>query len=122
LFIVSSRKFLIITYLNSPGGGWFLGWRRHHQAPGQIQRKSLQAIEKPEEMHRRGLAFGRCPAIVRANALVAQLDRASDFESEGREFESLRARHAQSLQTKVLLQLGFILSVNRSLISESRYL
>jgi hypothetical protein len=26
-------------------------------------------------------------------ALVAQLDRASDFESEGREFESLRARH-----------------------------
>jgi hypothetical protein len=27
------------------------------------------------------------------NALVAQLDRASDFDSEGREFESLRARH-----------------------------
>ena len=27
-------------------------------------------------------------------ALVAQLDRASDFESEGREFESLRARQA----------------------------
>ena len=30
------------------------------------------------------------------NALVAQLDRASDFESEGREFESLRARQAKS--------------------------
>jgi hypothetical protein len=29
---------------------------------------------------------------VTAIALVAQLDRASDFESEGREFESLRAR------------------------------
>src|SRR5713101_9827588 len=27
------------------------------------------------------------------HALVAQPDRASDFESEGREFESLRARH-----------------------------
>jgi hypothetical protein len=27
-------------------------------------------------------------------ALVAQLDRASDFESEGREFESLRARQS----------------------------
>ena len=27
------------------------------------------------------------------HALVAQLDRASDFDSEGREFESLRARH-----------------------------
>jgi hypothetical protein len=31
-------------------------------------------------------------AIVPCAALVAQLDRASDFESEGREFESLRAR------------------------------
>jgi hypothetical protein len=29
-------------------------------------------------------------------ALVAQLDRASDFESEGREFESLRARQKNS--------------------------
>src|ERR1700676_1185650 len=29
-------------------------------------------------------------------ALVAQLDRASDFESEGREFESLRARQFSS--------------------------
>jgi hypothetical protein len=29
------------------------------------------------------------------HALVAQLDRASDFESEGREFESLRARHCR---------------------------
>jgi hypothetical protein len=40
--------------------------------------------------------FCREVAIVRARfgfALVAQLDRASDFESEGREFESLRARH-----------------------------
>src|SRR5262249_12789635 len=31
--------------------------------------------------------------MVSRPALVAQLDRASDFESEGREFESLRARH-----------------------------
>ena len=31
------------------------------------------------------------------HALVAQLDRASDFESEGREFESLRARQAKSM-------------------------
>jgi hypothetical protein len=29
------------------------------------------------------------------HALVAQLDRASDFDSEGREFESLRARHCR---------------------------
>ena len=29
-------------------------------------------------------------------APLAQLDRASDYESEGREFESLRARHFSS--------------------------
>jgi hypothetical protein len=34
-----------------------------------------------------------CQVIEIINALVAQLDRASDFESEGREFESLRAHH-----------------------------
>ena len=30
---------------------------------------------------------------MKASAPLAQLDRASDYESEGREFESLRARH-----------------------------
>jgi hypothetical protein len=40
----------------------------------------------------RCVEWNREAAIVRACALVAQLDRASDFESEGREFESLRAR------------------------------
>src|SRR4029079_3999788 len=35
--------------------------------------------------------------IERSQALVAQLDRASDFDSEGREFESLRARHYKQL-------------------------
>src|SRR5262249_49933511 len=31
---------------------------------------------------------------LRKPAPLAQLDRASDYESEGREFESLRARHS----------------------------
>src|ERR1700747_1480041 len=31
--------------------------------------------------------------FMRKNAPVAQLDRASDYESEGRTFESFRARH-----------------------------
>src|SRR5215831_20203989 len=35
-----------------------------------------------------------------ASALVAQLDRASDFESEGRGFESLRARQNKPLKIK----------------------
>ncbi len=34
------------------------------------------------------------------NAPVAQLDRASDFESEGREFESLRARHFRPVRSE----------------------
>ena len=36
------------------------------------------------------------------NAPVAQLDRASDYESEGRTFESFRARH----YSKTQLQIG----------------
>jgi hypothetical protein len=43
--------------------------------------------------------FQRCAAVRgmvydASNAPVAQLDRASGFEPEGREFESLRARHS----------------------------
>ena len=36
------------------------------------------------------------------NAPVAQLDRASDFGSEGREFESLRARQGHSRSMRFL--------------------
>jgi hypothetical protein len=35
------------------------------------------------------------PALFAKNAPVAQLDRASDYESEGRTFESFRARQFQ---------------------------
>jgi hypothetical protein len=38
------------------------------------------------------LAFMVDVAMVAPHALVAQLDRASDFDSEGRRFESFRAR------------------------------
>ena len=55
-------------------------------------------------MHCAGLSAGRGSEIMPGqlafflssssrSAPLAQLDRASDFESEGREFESLRARH-----------------------------
>lgn len=43
-----------------------------------------------------GVDFGPSLAMVRPSALLAQLDRASDFDSEGREFESLGARHSRS--------------------------
>ena len=50
--------------------------------------------------------------LIGRNALVAQLDRASDFESEGREFESLRARQHNSLQIKHFFDFPFC-SANR---------
>jgi hypothetical protein len=50
--------------------------------------------------------FWRTPDPENADALVAQLDRASDFDSEGREFESLRARQHNILKTKVYLQFS----------------
>ena len=37
------------------------------------------------------------------NALVAQLDRASDYESEGRRFESCRARSQNRRESKEAL-------------------
>ena len=43
------------------------------------------------------------PAIaVAKHAPVAQLDRASDYESEGRTFESFRARHFSSFSHLVI--------------------
>jgi hypothetical protein len=56
---------------------------------------SMTARRRTEAAAADGYAVERLQeaAIVRPlRALVAQLDRASDFESEGREFESLRAR------------------------------
>ena len=41
-------------------------------------------------------------------ALVAQLDRASDYGSEGWGFESLRARHIRAVQkAEAVLRVGF---------------
>src|SRR5437588_12321000 len=37
--------------------------------------------------------FAKMNTYLACYAPLAQLDRASDYESEGREFESLRARH-----------------------------
>ena len=48
-----------------------------------------------------------CASLWSAVALVAQLDRASDFESEGREFESLRARQQNQALLAFLDRLSF---------------
>lgn len=43
-----------------------------------------------------GSGWGKTPAISLPNAPVAQLDRAPDFESVGRTFESCRARQSSN--------------------------
>ena len=40
------------------------------------------------------MQFRGAVLLLNERAPLAQLDRASDYESEGREFESLRARHS----------------------------
>ncbi len=49
--------------------------------------------------------YGR---ILRTSAPVAQLDRASGYEPEGREFESLRARHSSFLARAKTKSKGFL--------------
>jgi hypothetical protein len=51
---------------------------------------------------RSGLAFA---ALKRTRAPVAQLDRAPDYESGGREFESLRARQSQHVSKPMFAHL-----------------
>jgi hypothetical protein len=91
--MVSSKAVLFhCPDLNRLEGGWFLRMPGRGRFRAEIEQ--IQRVEKAGKTRRPGLAFGGCPVKVRANALVAQLDRASDFESEGREFESLRARQS----------------------------
>src|SRR5882724_7318551 len=47
-------------------------------------------------------AGDQSPHDLAKNAPVAQLDRASDYESEGRTFESFRARHFANLRQSTL--------------------
>ena len=57
----------------------------------------------------RGLSIGLYFGIINEshlNAPVAQLDRASDFESAGRGFESLRARHDIIIRKKQGIRNG----------------
>jgi hypothetical protein len=61
-------------------------------------------------------------------ALVAQLDRASDFESEGREFESLRARQQrfdldlESLRCFLTVDIGRVRGSTRATRASNRWL
>ena len=45
-------------------------------------------------------------------ALVAQLDRVSDYESEGLGFESLRAHHSKSLEISTFQGFSYLFKIN----------
>ena len=67
--------------------------RRHQRKLARNEDHPIVASDETELATR--LAAGPVASnliIDPMQALVAQLDRASDFDSEGREFESLRAR------------------------------
>jgi hypothetical protein len=66
---------------------------RHAVCASELRGFTLR-VSRPCDLAKKKLDSGRLSDFCSANAPVAQLDRASDFESEGREFESLRARHA----------------------------
>ena len=55
----------------------------------------------------------------KTNAPVAQLDRVADFESEGRGFESLRARHKEKL--KLLNKELFLLATSVDLLNKQAF-
>ncbi len=55
-------------------------------------RSGFSGLKAREKRAARGWLSDAVRLRCARHALVAQLDRASDFESEGREFESLRAR------------------------------
>jgi integrase len=71
--------------------------RYAHLAPDYLQNAvEVLAISKAEQPPKQALAASEAaPAVTLPfqHAPVAQLDRASDFESAGRGFKSLRARH-----------------------------
>ena len=61
-----------------------------------------------------GLTFERAHSIISpVHALVAQLDRASDSDSEGRTFESCRAHHEKSLDFIEEIEAFFLCVDNR---------
>ena len=67
--------------------------RRQHRGSAANEVRSVMAVA-PCERRRTAQAAG--DGMMIASAPVAQLDRAPDFESVGRRFESCRARHLRS--------------------------
>jgi multidrug efflux pump subunit AcrA (membrane-fusion protein) len=80
------------------------------ELPGAFD-DDLEQRDLEQRLARRQGAGPVRPSLViePTHALVAQLDRASDFESEGREFESLRARQHLGLQLKGFSPFAFVL-------------
>jgi hypothetical protein len=72
---------------------------RSKVAPAKPRRSAVKKVKK-------GLAQSSAPLYLPLhNAPVAQLDRASDYESEGRTFESFRARHFSFPRKSVAYQM-----------------
>src|SRR5262245_27094528 len=85
-------------------GGRGAGWRKKASRLARGGRSPAWNAE---------VAIRRSCDMVRRSALVAQLDRAPDFESGGREFESLRARQSRNLcKREVFVMIVFMTAVS----------
>ncbi len=63
------------------------------------------SVKNPFQALQNRFGYGIYPSNSHTCAPVAQLDRALDFESIGRGFESLRARHSERI--KMIESKGF---------------
>ena len=85
----------------NPGETWQHDASRGHASRADViderkfYRHAIFGLPSPERQSRSN-AVREAFASHRDNAPVAQLDRASDYESEGQRFESFRARHLPS--------------------------
>ncbi len=72
-------------------------------------RSSIWTEIVPNGGLRDAMVFRYSGKVFNAQAPVAQLDRASGYEPEGREFESLRAHHPRSVRTGHIGNTSFLM-------------
>ena len=89
---VNFRRRPWVSSLKSAVRGFSLGGLRRAQAPGMLQQVLPGRIFSRGNFRYNRSRRRHSPPI----APLAQLDRASGYEPEGREFESLRAHHSKT--------------------------
>ena len=93
----------IVVKSNKPGQNKALAAVKNLHSE-KIRFFEIYRLQCPARLHKFRSADGEHSTQTGGNqgkAPVAQLDRASDYESEGRRFESFRARHSKARRYRV---------------------